>query len=321
MAVAVPRLPERRRRRAHRARHEGRAEADRARDRRAARRPDHRRSSRRPSAACCASSSWCRPACRSSPATSVMEFDPADQQYALEQAKSELAEAEQEIVKMKADAAVQKAQDDVALLTARFDVRRARAGRVGQRVHRGAIDAQKNVLSLEEAQAPAGAARGGRQVARRHQPGVAGRVGGEAQQGAARDAARAAGHRQPGAARAARRRRVAEGEPRRRRRLLLRAGAAGVPRRAIRSGPGRPVADVIESGRMEVRAKVDENDRGNLTAGQRRRGLRRRAARARRSRHASARCRGWPAARTGSKRQRQPACSTSRSSSTSPTRG
>ena len=37
----------------------------------------------------------------------VMEFDPSDQQYALEQAKSELAEAEQEIVKMRADADVQ----------------------------------------------------------------------------------------------------------------------------------------------------------------------------------------------------------------------
>jgi hypothetical protein len=32
--------------------------------------------------------------------------------------------------------------------------------------------------------------------------------------------------------------------------------------------PGRPVADVIESGRMEVRAKIDENDRGNLVEGQ-----------------------------------------------------
>jgi multidrug efflux pump subunit AcrA (membrane-fusion protein) len=32
--------------------------------------------------------------------------------------------------------------------------------------------------------------------------------------------------------------------------------------------PGRPVADVIESGRMEMRAKVDENDRANLTEGQ-----------------------------------------------------
>ncbi len=61
----------------------------------------------------------------------VMEFDPADQLYALEQAKSELAEAEQEIVKMKADADVQKAQDDVALLTAtvRCQARPARCER------------------------------------------------------------------------------------------------------------------------------------------------------------------------------------------------
>jgi multidrug efflux pump subunit AcrA (membrane-fusion protein) len=32
--------------------------------------------------------------------------------------------------------------------------------------------------------------------------------------------------------------------------------------------PGRPVADVIEAGRMEMRAKVDENDRANLSEGQ-----------------------------------------------------
>jgi len=80
----------------------------------------------------------------------VVEFDPADQQYALEQAKSELAEAEQEIVKMKADTAVQGAQDEVALLTARFDVRRAELDASGNEFI-GALDAQKNVLSFEEA--------------------------------------------------------------------------------------------------------------------------------------------------------------------------
>jgi multidrug efflux pump subunit AcrA (membrane-fusion protein) len=32
--------------------------------------------------------------------------------------------------------------------------------------------------------------------------------------------------------------------------------------------PGRPVADVIEAGRMEVRAKIDESDRPNLVSGQ-----------------------------------------------------
>ena len=146
----------------------------------------------------------------------VVEFDPADQQYALEQAKSEVAEAEQEIVKMKADAAVQGAQDDVALLTARFDVRRAELDASGNEFI-AAIEAQKNVLSLEEAQAAPGAARGGRQVARRDEPGVARRRPGEAQQGDAGDAARAAGDRQPGAQGADRRRRVGQGEPRRHR--------------------------------------------------------------------------------------------------------
>jgi multidrug efflux pump subunit AcrA (membrane-fusion protein) len=55
----------------------------------------------------------------------IMEFDPADQQYALEQAESELLEAEQEILKRRADVAAQQAADKVAMLTAQFDVRRA----------------------------------------------------------------------------------------------------------------------------------------------------------------------------------------------------
>jgi len=37
----------------------------------------------------------------------VLEFDPADQQFTLEQSRSDVAEAEQEIAKMKADASAQ----------------------------------------------------------------------------------------------------------------------------------------------------------------------------------------------------------------------
>lgn len=55
----------------------------------------------------------------------VMEFDPSDQQYALEQAEFDLQEAEQEIIKRRAEIRAQEAQDKVALLTAQFDVRRA----------------------------------------------------------------------------------------------------------------------------------------------------------------------------------------------------
>src|SRR6478736_8538671 len=43
----------------------------------------------------------------------VIEFDPSDQQFNVEQAKSDLAEAEQAIVKMKADNAVQASQDQL----------------------------------------------------------------------------------------------------------------------------------------------------------------------------------------------------------------
>jgi multidrug efflux pump subunit AcrA (membrane-fusion protein) len=55
----------------------------------------------------------------------VVEFDPSDQIYALEQAESELLEAEQEIIKRRADIEAQLAQEQVTLLTAKFDVRRA----------------------------------------------------------------------------------------------------------------------------------------------------------------------------------------------------
>ena len=66
----------------------------------------------------------------------VFEIDPADQEFALEQAKSELAEAEQQIVKIKADSAVQAAEDQVALLTARYDVRRGELDTAGERSDR-----------------------------------------------------------------------------------------------------------------------------------------------------------------------------------------
>ncbi len=126
----------------------------------------------------------------------VMEFDPGDQVYALEQAKSEVAEAEQEIVKMKADADVQKAQDDVALLTARFDVRRGELDASGNELI-PAVEAQKNVLTLEEAKRRlAQLEEDVKSRAATNQASLA-VVAGEAQQGAARDAARPAAHRQP----------------------------------------------------------------------------------------------------------------------------
>jgi len=80
----------------------------------------------------------------------VMEFDPSEQRYKLEQSRSELLEADQEITKAKADADVQAAQDRVALLKARFDVRRAEL-EVQKNELMSTIDAGKNQLALEQA--------------------------------------------------------------------------------------------------------------------------------------------------------------------------
>jgi macrolide-specific efflux system membrane fusion protein len=81
----------------------------------------------------------------------VMEFDPAEQQFALEQALSELEEAEQEIRKREADIAVQLAQDKVTLLSAQFDVRRAELDVNVDEDLLAANDIKIRQLSLEEA--------------------------------------------------------------------------------------------------------------------------------------------------------------------------
>ena len=80
----------------------------------------------------------------------VVEFDPSEQQFKLEQSQFDLEEAEQKIIKSNAEAAVQAAQDKLALLKARFAVRSAELD-VSRNELLSSIDAQKNALALEEA--------------------------------------------------------------------------------------------------------------------------------------------------------------------------
>ena len=80
----------------------------------------------------------------------VMEFDPSEQNYKVDQSRSELQQAEQEITKAKADAEVTAASDKVALLKARFDVRRAELD-VQKNELESSIDAKKHDLALEQA--------------------------------------------------------------------------------------------------------------------------------------------------------------------------
>jgi HlyD family secretion protein len=197
----------------------------------------------------------------------VVEFDPADQQFALDQAKSEVAEAEQEIAKMKADAAAQNAQDEVGLLTARFAVRRAELDASANELI-PAIEAQKNVLTLEEAKRALEQLL--QDVKSRSETNTA-------------SLAVVLEKRNKATLAMQRAQQVIES-------LVLKAPLDGVVsikdnrdamggmmfygmtlpeyREGDAVSPGRPVADVIEAGRMELRAKVDENDRANLSEGQ-----------------------------------------------------
>lgn len=80
----------------------------------------------------------------------IIEFDPSEQEYNIEQARSELLQAEQEITKSKADATVQVSQDEVGTLQARFELRRAEL-EVGRNELLSAIEGKKNELALDEA--------------------------------------------------------------------------------------------------------------------------------------------------------------------------
>jgi HlyD family secretion protein len=80
----------------------------------------------------------------------VFVFDPSQQEYNLEQSRSDYQQAEQEIVSAKDDATVQAAQDQTALLNAQFAVRQAQL-EVSKGELVSAIDAQKNQLALDEA--------------------------------------------------------------------------------------------------------------------------------------------------------------------------
>lgn len=84
------------------------------------------------------------------PGDVVVEYDPGEQVYNLEQSKSQLEEADQQIRKMKADQAVRVARESLTLLQAQYGVRRAELKVKGNDVLSG-IEARKNVISLEEA--------------------------------------------------------------------------------------------------------------------------------------------------------------------------
>ncbi len=197
----------------------------------------------------------------------VVEFDPSEQEYNLAQARSDVAQAEQEITKAKADAAVLAAQDQVALLKARFDVRQAELDVSGNELD-SAIDAKKNVLKLEEAR---------RVLAQLEQDAKS--------HAASSQAALAVTEEKRHKAQLA----IEEAERnidsmkvhstldgfvrvRGNQRAITGFFAPGMTIPDYRDGdqvsPGNGIAEVLDTGQMELTAKIGESDRSNLKAGQ-----------------------------------------------------
>ncbi|HYM25502.1 MAG TPA: HlyD family efflux transporter periplasmic adaptor subunit [Vicinamibacterales bacterium] len=80
----------------------------------------------------------------------VVAFDAAEQEFNLEQARFDLQLADQDLIKADAQAVVQQAEDEVALLHARYDVRRAELEAQKNEIVSD-IQKQQNLLALEEA--------------------------------------------------------------------------------------------------------------------------------------------------------------------------
>ncbi len=198
----------------------------------------------------------------------VIEFDPADQLYAVEQSQSELAEAEQQIVRLRADLDAQLAQDQVGLLTARFDVRRAELdAKIPERLVSG-IDFKKRTLAVEETK---------RRLAQLDHDALSRTITGRA--GVAvveerRNRSRLSAERSKQIIDSLDVRSPIDGLVviRENRDAMGGMFFAGLSLPEFRGGDsvasGRAVMDVFATGDMEIRAKVSEQERSNIAVGQ-----------------------------------------------------
>jgi len=198
----------------------------------------------------------------------IAELDPTEQLYALEQAKSELDEAEQQIVKKKADLDVQNAEDEVTLLTAKFDVRRAELDNLADRDLISANAYAKNQLELDEAKHKLEQVQG--DIAKRVDTNKAALALVEEKRAKAElSATRAQQSIDTLVLKApidglvvARENRDASGG----------FYFSGMSLPSYRAGDntfaGRPLADIYDLSGMELRVKVGEQDRANVTVGQ-----------------------------------------------------
>ena len=198
----------------------------------------------------------------------IMSFDPADQLYALEQAESELLEAEQEIIKRQADAGAQEAQDKVALLTVDFNVRRAELDAAVDEDLIPANEYKIRQVSLQEA----------RRTRVQTEQDVRSRATMSRAGGAVLEEKRAKAQVAADRARQAIDSLVIkapiDGVVSVRENVDAAGGVffSGMTLPAYRVGdtvnPGRPVIDMFDVSGMEIRAGVNEQERANIVDGQ-----------------------------------------------------
>jgi HlyD family secretion protein len=197
----------------------------------------------------------------------ILEFDPSEQEFALEQAQFDLQLAEQEMAKADAETAVQAAEDDVALLKARFDVRRAELDVAANELV-AAVVARQNVLLLDEA----------RQRLAQLEVDVtshkATSTASTAVLGEKRNKARAAVETARRNIDSLRVRAPFDGYVTLRPNYMAFGGVmfqgAVVPEYRVGdvTNPGQLVGDLIDASRIEVTAKLPEVDRANVNKGQ-----------------------------------------------------
>jgi len=198
----------------------------------------------------------------------VLEFDPADQLYAMEQAQSELLEAEQEIIQRRASTEAQAAQDKVALLTEQFNVRRAELDAAVDKDLIPGRDYEIRQATLREARRTL--AQTEQDVKTRADMGKAGLTVLQEKR--------------------ARSNMLADRAKQNIESLVIRAPITGVlsvrPNQDAAGGfffsgmvlpqyregdttnPGRPILDVFDVSRMEIRASVNEQERDNVAVDQ-----------------------------------------------------
>lgn len=196
----------------------------------------------------------------------IVEFDPSDQEFQLEQAEFDLRLAEQEIVKAEAEAAVQAADDQVTLLKARFALRRAELDAAANELV-GEILAKQNLLLLDEA----------RQKLAQLEHEVKSHATSALASGAVfrekRNKARAAVDVARRNIDNLRVKAPFDGFVTLRPNMMAFGGmyfGGAMPEYRVgdSTGSGQLIADLIDTSRIEITAKLPEQDRANVTAGQ-----------------------------------------------------